>query len=74
MARCPVGEARITKAYAIKNARHIIHSVAPLLDKDGNPRPLILEQCYTSCLNLASQYNLKSIAFCSLATGFYGYP
>ena len=73
-ARCPVGEARITLAYNIHNVKHIIHTVAPLLDNDGKSRPAVLKRCYFSCLELASLNSLKSVAFCSLGTGFYGYP
>ena len=34
----------------------------------------LLTSAYQSCLDLAEQHQLKSIAFPSLSTGIYGYP
>ena len=33
-----------------------------------------LESCYKSCLELAEEYGLKSIAFCSISTGVFNFP
>ena len=30
--------------------------------------------CYTSCLNMAAQNGLKSIAFCCISTGVFMFP
>ena len=35
---------------------------------------VMLAGAYQSCLNLAEQYQHKSIAFPSISTGAYGYP
>ena len=58
----------------MKNLRYIIHTVAPYLDLNDQPQPLLLAKCYESCMNLAKRQNLRSIAFPSLGTGYYGYP
>ena len=33
-----------------------------------------LESCYQSCLELADEHELKSIAFCSISTGVFNFP
>lgn len=35
---------------------------------------IYLANCYYSCLKLADSLYLKSIVFCSISTGVYGYP
>ena len=33
-----------------------------------------LASCYTSCLDLAAEQGLHSVAFCSISTGVFGFP
>ncbi len=69
---CPTGEARITRGYRLK-ARHIIHTVGPVYQ--GRPRDAeLLASAYRSSLQLASRYDIKTLAFPSISTGIYGYP
>ena len=84
---CPTGEARITKGYRLK-ARYVIHTVGPVYrsigrvawsgedDTDNGARPEaeLLANAHRSSLQLASQHNIKTIAFPSISTGAYGYP
>ena len=70
---CKPGEAKVTKAYNIKQATYIIHTVGPRYWSDPNP-PKTLEMCYINCLKLADELGLKSIAFPSISTGVFGYP
>ncbi|MBS6396112.1 MAG: macro domain-containing protein [Clostridiales bacterium] len=35
---------------------------------------VLLASCYRSCLELAEQYRLKSIAFCCISTGEFHFP
>lgn len=37
-------------------------------------RTLGLESCYRSCMTLAQQYHIESIAFPSISTGAYRFP
>jgi len=65
---CPTGEAKITRGYDLP-ARYVIHTVGPL-DENRDQ----LRSCYTSCLEVALGHNLKTIAFCGISTGIYGFP
>ena len=74
-ARCPVGEARVTPAFQLPAPiRYVVHTVAPLLNAEGQPRAELLRQCYVSCLEAAEAHSVSSLAFCALGTGFYGFP
>ena len=33
-----------------------------------------LRSCYTSCLNLAEEAGLRSVAFCCVSTGVFNFP
>ena len=69
------GEAMITKGYNLP-AKHVIHTVGPIIEtgvptKDQEEQ---LAQCYRSCLDLAEQAGLESIAFCCISTGVFHFP
>lgn len=74
------GEAKLTRGYDLP-ADYIIHAVGPRCQY--RPRsegggiildPPALRRCYRSCLDLVAQHGLKSIAFCAISTGIFGYP
>lgn len=68
------GNAKITCAYNLPS-KYIIHTVGPVVGTqltEGDRQ--ILRSCYTSCLNLAAEMELKSIAFCCLSSGLYNFP
>lgn len=70
----PTGSAKITPAYNLPSER-IIHTVGPIAN--GHPTDLHREQlasCYRSCLELAAENSLHSIAFCCISTGVFGFP
>jgi O-acetyl-ADP-ribose deacetylase (regulator of RNase III) len=69
---CPTGSAVATGAGNLK-ARYIFHAVGPIYRQRGDEAQL-LGNAYQSCLKLAEQYQIQSIAFPSLSTGAYGYP
>ena len=71
----PTGSAKITKAYNLP-ARYVLHTVGPIV---GGAEPTredrrLLASCYASCLGLAAEYGLRSLAFCCISTGVFGYP
>ena len=70
----PVGKAKITKGYNLP-AKYVVHTVGPvvngqLLQEDCD----MLKSCYLTCLKLAQQHHLKSIAFCCISTGEFHFP
>lgn len=70
---CPTGEARITGGYRLP-ARHVIHAVGPVYRDGKHGEPEKLRSAYESCLRLARDRGLKSVAFPAISTGAYGYP
>lgn len=70
--RCATGSAVATSAGNL-SARYIFHAVGPIYQDQGNEASL-LAGAYQTCLNLAENYQLQSIAFPSISTGAYGYP
>ena len=70
----PTGKAKITPAYNLP-CNYVIHTVGPIVQgqlKDEHCR--LLESSYKSCLEIAVQNNVKSIAFCCISTGVFGFP
>jgi len=69
---CPTGGAVVTTAGRLP-ANYVFHAVGPIYSGKRDDERL-LTSAYQSCLNLAEQHQVKSIAFPSLSTGIYGYP
>lgn len=70
---CPVGQAVITSGYNLK-AKYIIHAVGQIYRDGQHDEAKLLASAYQSALNLAKEYNCKSIAFPLISSGIYGYP
>jgi O-acetyl-ADP-ribose deacetylase (regulator of RNase III) len=70
---CPPGRAVITTAGRL-HAKRVIHTVGPVWRGGAAGEPQILARCYTSCLELAAENGLRTIAFPSIGTGAYRYP
>lgn len=70
---CPVGEARLTRGYALP-ARHVIHTVGPVWRGGASREAGKLAACYRSSLGVAEAHGLRTIAFPAISTGVYGYP
>lgn len=71
--RCPTGEARITPGFRLP-ARFVIHTVGPVWRGGRFGEADLLASCYRSSLQLAEEYNLKSIAFPPISCGAFEYP
>lgn len=68
------GRAKITPAYNLP-CRYVLHTVGPIIrgplkQKDRS----LLASCYQSCLRLAEQNDVRSIAFCCISTGEFHFP
>ncbi len=70
---CKTSEAKITKGYNLK-AKFVIHTVGPVYKDGKSGEPELLYRCYYNSLKLASENNIRTIAFCAISTGVYGYP
>lgn len=71
----PTGRAKITDGYNLP-ARYVLHTVGPIV-RDAEPtsrQKRQLADCYRSCLALADEHDLQSIAFCCISTGEFGFP
>lgn len=70
----PTGRAKLTAAYNLP-ARFVLHTVGPIIrgalrEEDCQ----LLASCYRSCLELAEQNGLRSVAFCCISTGEFHFP
>lgn len=70
----PTGKAKITKAYNLP-CKYILHTVGPIIQGPLTRQDeALLASCYQSCLQLASDKGLKSLAFCCISTGEFHFP
>ena len=70
----PTGQAKITPAFNLP-CRYVLHTAGPIIsgivtkeDKE------LLASCYRSCLELAAENGLESVAFCCISTGEFHFP
>jgi O-acetyl-ADP-ribose deacetylase len=70
---CGPGEAKITRGYSLP-ARRVIHTVGPVWSSGSRGEPETLANCYRNTLRLASENNLRTIAFPAISCGAYRYP
>ena len=70
----PTGQAKLTPAYNLP-CDFILHTVGPIVrgNVTENDREL-LASCYRSCLELAQENGIKSVAFCCISTGEFHFP
>lgn len=70
----PTGKAKITPAYNLP-CKYVIHTVGPIVQgRLTEKHRMLLKSCYESCLELAVSNEIKSIAFCCISTGVFGFP
>lgn len=68
------GQAKITPAYNLP-CDYVIHTVGPIVQGRLTKRHCDqLASCYRSCLALADENGVKSIAFCCISTGVFMFP
>jgi len=71
---CSVGDAKMTNGYDLP-AKYVIHTVGPIFSRrQVDACKSELASCYLSCLDIAAQHGLRTIAFPAISTGVYGYP
>lgn len=70
----PTGQAKITPAYNLP-CHYVIHTVGPIVQGRLTKKHCdLLRSCYLSCLRLADEKNVGSIAFCCISTGVFMFP
>ena len=70
----PTGKAKITLGYNLP-CKFILHTVGPIVyGKLTKKNEQQLAECYRSCLTLADQNGLQSLAFCCISTGEFCFP
>ena len=70
----PTGKAKITPAFNLPS-KFVLHTVGPIVhDKLTQSHCDLLASCYKSCLDLARDNGVLSIAFCCISTGVFGFP
>lgn len=70
----PTGQAKITPAYNLP-CDSVIHTVGPIVQGPLTRQHCDqLASCYRSCLQLADQNGIGSIAFCCISTGVFCFP
>ncbi len=70
----PTGRAKLTKGYNLP-ARYVLHTVGPIVRGRVTGRDrAALAACYRSCLELAAEHGLQSVAFCCISTGEFHFP
>ena len=53
----------------------MLHTVGPIIEGRVTPEDEhLLASCYRSCLELALQNGVESIAFCCISTGVFHFP
>lgn len=70
----PTGQAKITPAFNLP-CEYVIHTVGPIVSgKLNETQKEGLASCYRSCLKIADENDVGSIAFCCISTGVFGFP
>lgn len=70
----PTGQAKITPGYNIP-CKYILHTVGPIIQGRLTTNDCrLLASCYRSCLELAVENGLESVAFCCISTGEFHFP
>ena len=70
----PAGRAKITPGFNLP-AKYVLHTVGPAAgDEAAAEDAAVLASCFRSCLELAEERGLRSVAFCSFSAGDYRFP
>lgn len=70
----PTGKAKLTGAYNLP-CDYVLHTVGPIIrGRVRKQDEALLASCYRSCLELAKETGIRSVAFCCISTGVFCFP
>ena len=70
----PTGQAKITPAFNLP-CRYVLHTVGPIIHgRVSRQDEKLLASCYRSCLELAAENGLESVALCCISAGEFRFP
>ena len=70
----PTGQAKITPAFNLP-CDYVLHTVGPIINGGVTEKDReLLASCYRSCLELAQENKIGSVAFCCISTGEFHFP
>ncbi len=70
----PTGRAKLTPAFNLP-CDFVLHTVGPIIYGEVTDRNReLLASCYRSCLALARENDIGSVAFCCISTGEFHFP
>ena len=70
----PTGRAKLTPGFNLP-AKYVLHTVGPIVEgRLTKKHETELAACYRSCLTLAAENGIRSVAFCCISTGVFGFP
>lgn len=70
---CPTGSAKATPGFNLP-AKWVFHAVGPVWSGGNRREDDLLAGCYSRCMELAREHEVKSIAFPAISTGIYRFP
>ena len=71
----PSGHAKATRGYNLPS-RYVLHTVGPIVRGSvSDEDEATLARCYRACLDVAAEIRgVRSVVFCGVSTGVFGYP
>ena len=71
---CATGDAVVSGAYEMQNAKAIIHAVGPIFDEDRERAPALLAATYRSIILQCRNNKFRSVAIPCISCGVYRFP
>ena len=71
LAGCATGSAKLTRGHRLP-CEYVIHAVGPRFGEPNCAREL--SSCYSTSLALARSTGIRTVSFCCISTGIFGYP
>lgn len=68
----PTGEVMVTAGYNLPS-EYVLHVPGPVCHF-GVEQPEMLARCYRNVLQACKVHSVRSVAFCCISTGIFGYP